>query len=284
MRAKQQRRVAKILSKRRHRALRLLQEAEAAADQDALSPEAAVMHTAAVRTLVALSAGCTAQQATQAGERVMTWLGTLLDQTPPAQPLACRPGCAFCCYLPVAVTPAEALYLAAWLRQQLATEGLATVRTHLATEAVVRRQLSSDASAVVQRPCVFLRDAQCSVYAARPLACRWYTSVDRSRCERAFQAKTPDADVPADPTTFLLGMLVGQGLRQGCQAAEVDAADYELHSAVLCALETPHVAEKWARGEPVFAACTPSVRPPPLPALAWLPVDGDSTTSEKTDG
>jgi Fe-S-cluster containining protein len=126
----------------------------------------------------------------------------LLDRIP-AAPNACAPGCAFCCYLPVLVTPAEAAVLAeAALR-------LPEVRPRL--ERPTRR-------------CAFLGDDdRCLAYDVRPLRCRAHTSKDRSVCERVHAGAKPLAEVSGDPWLRLSAEAIRRGL---------GGTERELHAAV----------------------------------------------------
>jgi hypothetical protein len=58
------------------------------------------------------------------------------------------------------------------------------------------------------------------------------------------------------------GVLVG--LRDGLREAGLDDGLYEMHSALARALDVPDAAERWARGEKLFATCFPhELEPPP---------------------
>lgn len=72
---------------------------------------------------------------------------------------ACRAGCAFCCYLPVTVTPAEAEAIAPRVRDWSAVEAFAGGRCALLSD-----------------------DDRCTVYDVRPLKCRAHTSVSADDC------------------------------------------------------------------------------------------------------
>jgi hypothetical protein len=50
---------------------------------------------------------------------------------------------------------------------------------------------------------------------------------------------------------------VSYGLVEATAALGLEAARYELESAVLCALEEPDATARWLRGERVFAGCEP---------------------------
>jgi Fe-S-cluster containining protein len=91
---------------------------------------------------------------------------------------ACRAGCSHCCYQPVMLTQAEA--------EVIARESGA----RLAQPAQWR---SKPASQFTGQPCPFLRDARCSIYAHRPMACRLLFNMDRD----ALQCRI----VPGAPAT-----------------------------------------------------------------------------------
>jgi Fe-S-cluster containining protein len=88
--------------------------------------------------------------------------------------LWCGPGCGNCCALTVNTTLAEAMAIAAGLdqsqRQRLA-ETVARIITHAGQSVDARAFLAGYRRSV--GPCPFLdEESNCSIYAARPLACR----------------------------------------------------------------------------------------------------------------
>lgn len=86
--------------------------------------------------------------------------------------LACGPGCDTCCRQPIPVTPLEFLLMRAHMRLRL------DAATRFRLEAQLAAQVAAEPDAL-RRPCPFLLDGSCSVYAARPLACRRYLVLDR---------------------------------------------------------------------------------------------------------
>ncbi len=141
----------------------------------------------------------------------------------------CRRGCAFCCYVDVVVTPLEAI--------RLARRG--TVRAPAAV-------------AGPRQPCPLLEDGACSVYAARPLACRAIFSTDAGQCEAGYLG-VADAAVPSlDWPRHLAG-----GYITGTIAA-LDDLGLASHlvdlRAALALIEGDATAlVRWLNGEDVFA-------------------------------
>ena len=101
--------------------------------------------------------------------------------------VACRRGCAFCCYVDVVVTPLEAIRLAG------------------------RARPGGVATAPHRRPCPLLADGACTVYDRRPFACRSIFSEDARACEAGY-AGVGAAPIPslAWPRFLACGYITGQ--------------------------------------------------------------------------
>jgi len=105
-------------------------------------------------------------------------------------------------------------------------------------------------------PCPLQNDnGVCRVYAARPLQCR---PLHAAKIARQFGMETSGADgeIPPWPAhVLLIEDGVKEGLVRELESAGLDANVYELNGALVTALDTPHAAQRWARGEDVFAGC-----------------------------
>lgn len=104
----------------------------------------------------------------------------------------CRKGCNQCCHISVAIFEPEARILAA-----------ASGRTMTKVE----RGLQESAEALTESqakyygvPCPFLKDGECSVYEARPMACRAHHSL----CDTAEQCDTRGQVIGSAPTVATL--------------------------------------------------------------------------------
>lgn len=177
---------------------------------------------------------------------------------PPAREVACRPGCAFCCYIKVVVSPVEVLRIVEYLRQSLGAEELRALRERVQAADERTRGLALDERSQLQMPCPLLREGTCTVYPARPLACRGWHSFDAAACERIFNDTElqhsdemdvygPQVQIPRE----IQGGLIAALERSGLQGDRL-----ELNAALRIALEREEIAERWLRGRRPFAPAT----------------------------
>lgn len=196
------------------------------------------------------------------------------SESPYCSQWACRSGCSACCHQSIPVTAVEALSLADHLRQELSAEELSVVLPRLRENTEKYRSLSPRKLGSARIRCAFL-DAResCSVYAARPLRCQGYHSLSATKCESVYNGQD-DEFVPVDPHTTVSMRGVQAGLSGAIQRSGRDGGYYELHSAVLCALETSDARRRWENGEDVFVACTPTAA---VPNDVWIAPQEDGT-------
>lgn len=168
----------------------------------------------------------------------------------------CAPGCAFCCHLAVFASVPEILALAAHLRATLAPAELAARTAEIAAAAAAVGDLDRSARAASKRACPLLdgESGRCTVYEARPLACRAYNSCDAATCERAFDQALTRWDVPVDLFQLTVGRNVRAGLLAAVHAGGLDPGPYELSVGLHLALSEPDAEARWLAGETVFAA------------------------------
>jgi Fe-S-cluster containining protein len=109
----------------------------------------------------------------------------------PEGAIACRAGCDHCCYQAVGVTAPEALAIFDHLKGTRSSGELARVAAKISERHATTRDLSSHDRFSPDHPCPFLEEGECSIYEARPLACRGMNSLDASEC--ATRLRDPQA-------------------------------------------------------------------------------------------
>jgi Fe-S-cluster containining protein len=173
-----------------------------------------------------------------------------LSRQPPAAPLACREGCAWCCHKVVGASAPEVFRIVAFLERN--GTPLEELRQRLLRLEKERQTLAGDRWAAARLPCPLLVNDRCSVYSVRPLTCRGYNSTDARRCEQHVTSRTR-VEIPLYAPQQRLGAVVLDGLLGGVNESGLHAEILNLGSALDIVLTDPEASAKWLRGEPVFA-------------------------------
>lgn len=183
----------------------------------------------------------------------------LFDRTVPAQAnamIACRKGCAHCCTQMVVLTLPEAFFVAAQIRHKKET-----IAAIIAAAANIGA-LSLDERLKAKAFCPLLDNALCSIYAARPLGCHAFVSVNLEACIAAFvRDEPPNLTMPNDTVNVLYAvrMLLTAALR----LAGLDHGHYEMLSLLAVILTTENAEARWLAGENIMAAVKPGPPAPP---------------------
>lgn len=127
-----------------------------------------------------------------------------------AEPLAreapCRRGCSHCCHVSVSITSVEAELIAKASGRPAVkpSEALPLGSWDRFVEGGALEDLAAKEQSVVGKPCLFLKDSECSIYASRPFACRTHLSLDDDDllCRLVDGASIP---VPRPDTRLLIG-------------------------------------------------------------------------------
>jgi uncharacterized protein len=212
-----------------------------------------------IRQMVAeaLAAARNLEMALELTRQAMQWADGLIEAfesaNPLPKPVACQPGCTFCCHNQVEVTPAEVFLIAQVISHYFAPtkhEGIKEKTLRMAALKVGKSKAELAAARKAQ-PCPLLEEDKCVVYPWRPLTCRAMHSLSREHCQTSFAA----GDLSAGEYylhRYIFPFSVSAGLREGFGAAGCQSVTLELSAALGQALLEPLLAERWLAGEEVF--------------------------------
>jgi Fe-S-cluster containining protein len=168
--------------------------------------------------------------------------------------LACRKGCGYCCHNRVSAPAHEILTLAACI-QELPEAERAVIVERVARNAERIGPMTSHEQFTTPIRCALLgEDASCSVYEARPTACRRYHSQSLEDCETSFfDPENLESRIRLSIPLLAMSSAHSMGLRRALAERELDATHYELHTALREAMVNPQVcADRYRRGEKTF--------------------------------
>ena len=167
--------------------------------------------------------------------------------------LACREGCAFCCYIPVGACAQEVLLVAAFIQSRFTTTQQASLVEKLRKHVDVISPLTMLKQQTTNIPCPLLNGSCCSVYSVRPLACRAYHSLNVSSCQYSFDH--PEDTHEKRPTISELEsawMTMTSLANEAFAEHGYDRTFYELGSALLEALTNAATSRRFHRRTKAF--------------------------------
>ena len=159
-------------------------------------------------------------------------------------PIACAAGCSWCCWLRIDVRAHEVLVLARSLRRMHGAEALAALQQQAAERA---------ADPARSAPCLLLgAQGQCTVYAARPSACRRYFSRSVDACRTVWEGNEPTEGFDYHFLTEM-GRWTASGTHNALIAEGYDGYLYRLDAALAEALADPVCESRWFAKLKVFS-------------------------------
>lgn len=165
--------------------------------------------------------------------------------------VACRAGCDACCHVPVGVQAHEVLIAAQYVHTHFSPAELDDVIARAAAYRAAFAGRSNPERTSLKTPCVLLREGSCSIYEARPEACRSHHSNNAEACRTNLQRESEDIDVyiPGVRGRMFAVMLA---IDQAVAEAGYDGQAYDFGSALHEALTDSQCARRWVQRQPAF--------------------------------
>ena len=181
-----------------------------------------------------------------------------LAARPPAISIACRSGCALCCYSFVGVTAPEVFRLGRAIRESRDEA--------LKMEEVRARGLPLQGLGPAERPgrklpCPLLVGDLCGVYHERPMVCRQATSLSLEACIDEFENAGKYAEIPVSALHLAYASNVHVAFLGALEAAGYSSNAYELSAALDIALSESDAERRWLAGEQIFGSLPAVARP-----------------------
>jgi Fe-S-cluster containining protein len=167
-------------------------------------------------------------------------------------PIACGKGCSTCCRsFRVTATGPEIFAVARAIRA-LPDANQKDLADRVATAEDRMRDMADTERHRLNYPCPMLgNDGGCTVYAARPLACRGHASYDQQACLDV--AAGLRRDIPVSMPHLQTRHLVQTALEAALLDVGLEPGQYELNRALRIALADPAAEEKWFRGVDIMS-------------------------------
>jgi Fe-S-cluster containining protein len=166
---------------------------------------------------------------------------------------ACKAGCSACCTLLVSCSVPELVSIVIYIAENWNAKDVADMFAKLREAGEKVRGLTAADRHKLRMPCPMLKDGNCSVYAARPLACRAYNSLSRQACIRSSMEPESSPTITVNPKMFRAGFVLNYAIAEALLDCGLDPCGVELITGLLEVLTNPASLERWLQGEPAFA-------------------------------
>ncbi len=214
---------------------------------------------ARVKQLVVGALGATryGEMALEVTRQGMQWADQLIESfesvNPLPRPVACQPGCSFCCTSLVEATPAEVFLLAQVISRYFPPDKLERLKERTLRSSALKVGKTKEELAATRQaePCPLLEEDKCLVYPWRPMMCRAMHSLDQKHCRASFAA----GDLSGEEYylhRYIFPMSVSAGLIEGFRELGCQMPILDLARALGQALLEPWLVELWLQGEEVF--------------------------------
>lgn len=152
--------------------------------------------------------------------------------------IACRKGCHWCCHQAVFANSYEIHYLAAQIKKIKNDVERRTILEKANEKSIQTSKLSDEEVLKYKHPCPFLSAGACSLYRARPMACRIYLSFDLESCLEFYHHPENEHSYPA-LLEFPLraGRMMNEGFMAALKAGGIDTAEFRLEEGLRIALQ-----------------------------------------------
>ena len=192
-------------------------------------------------------------------EKALARIEKLVDRVnklaPPPRPIACGPGCPFCCHVRLTASPPEILLIAEHINTTWPADRRAAMKQKLANLDRLTHGRDAEAREAMRLPCPMLVDNSCGIHAVRPISCRAVASVSVAACRRSYNSRMQE---PVPQITMQLNAAngIGYGLIAGLAEAGYPVENLEFIAALRIALEEDDPARRWLAGEGLFKTAT----------------------------
>ncbi len=174
---------------------------------------------------------------------------------PPPRPIACGPGCPYCCHVRLTASPPEILLIAEHIKATWPADRQAAIVRKLANLDRLTHGQGDETREAMRLPCPMLIDNSCGIHAVRPISCRAVASVDVAACRRSYNSRMQEP-VPQVSMQLNAANGVGYGLIAGLAEAGYGLENLEFIAALRIALEDDDAAKRWLDGEGLFGDAT----------------------------
>jgi len=152
--------------------------------------------------------------------------------------VACYKGCHWCCHQAVFANSYELHFLSERIKKDFSPEELTGVIAKANAKYLITSELSDEEILKYKAPCPLLKDGACSVYVARPMACRIYLSTKLETCLEFYTHPENETNYPAlIDFPLRAGRMLNEGFRTALKEYGIETAEFRVEEGLRIVLK-----------------------------------------------
>lgn len=152
--------------------------------------------------------------------------------------VACTKGCHWCCHQAVFANSYELHFLSERIRTKFNSGKIKDVAARAEAKHAATSELDEDEMLKYKAPCPLLSEGACSVYEARPMACRIYLSTKLETCIEFYKHSENENNYPAlIDFPLRAGRMMNEGFRAALKEFGVETAEFKLEEGLRIVLK-----------------------------------------------
>ena len=143
--------------------------------------------------------------------------------------VACRKGCHWCCHQAVYANSYELHFLSEKIKTRFSSEKISKLAEAAETKCTVTSQMTEEQISKYKAPCPLLENGACSIYEARPMACRIYLSTQLETCLEFYHHPENEHNYPAlIDFPLKAGRMMNEGFMAALKEYGIETAEFRL--------------------------------------------------------
>lgn len=143
--------------------------------------------------------------------------------------VACAKGCHWCCHQAVYANSYELHFLSHKIKSRFSPEKIEEIKKLALAKHTATFQMNEEEIAKYKSPCPLLENGACSVYDARPMACRIYLSTKIESCLEFYHHPENESNYPAlIDFPLRAGRMMNEGFRAALKEFGIETAEFRL--------------------------------------------------------
>ena len=152
--------------------------------------------------------------------------------------VACHKGCHWCCHQAVYANSYELHFLSEKIKSQFSQEKISEWIEAAEAKSAITSKMDEEQISTYKAPCPLLENGACSIYEARPMACRIYLSTQLNTCLEFYQHPENKINYPAlIDFPLRAGRMMNEGFMAALKGYGIETAEFKLEEGLRIVLK-----------------------------------------------